>query len=119
MTTIFERVETALNTLAPVPNAMGRMIMASGDLPDTYLAYSVIDSSPDQHFDDQEASRDHLVQVTIYSRAGLVNIPNVDGAMTAAGFTKGNFRQLPRDAQSGHYGLAKDYHYYEEEIDNV
>jgi hypothetical protein len=115
MTTIFERVEAALNTLAPVPNAMGRMLMDSG-LPDQFLVYNLIDSAPDLHFDDQEASRDHLVQVTIFSRSNLVNLPDVDGAMKAAGFTLGNYRQLPRDAQSGHYGLAKDYHFYEEEI---
>jgi len=114
MTTIFERVETALNTLLPIPNAMDRMLTASGDLPDKYLTYSLIDSPSELHADDHEIGRSYQVQVTIYSRDGLASLPNVDGAMTAAGFTKGNWRQLPRDAQSGHYGLAKDYNYYEE-----
>ena len=115
MTTIFERVKTALDTLAPVSNAMGRMLTAGGGvLPDTFLVYSLITGNPALHLDDQEAAREYTVQVTIFSRAGLVSLPNVDGAMIAAGFTRGAERPLPLDIQSGHYGLAKDYHYYEE-----
>ena len=115
MTTIFERVETALGQITSVPHAMDRMLTASGAaLPDKFMVYSVITSTPESHYEDAEAARDYTVQVSIYSRAGLVSLPDVDAVMVAAGFTKGNFRQIPRDAQSGHYGLAKDYHYYEE-----
>jgi hypothetical protein len=114
MTTIFARVATALATLTPLPFAMGRMLMTSGDLPDQYLTYQLVTANPALHLEDREAARAYTIQVSIFSRAGLAVLPDVDGAMTAAGFTKGNWRELPQDAQSKHYHLAKDYHFYDE-----
>jgi hypothetical protein len=110
MTTIFERVESALDTLAPIPYAAAPY-KSTAALPDTYLAYQLIDGSPEQSADDAETERSYLVQVSIYSRGGLVSLPDVDTAMTAAGFEKSNERQLPQDQATGHYGLAKDYVY--------
>lgn len=113
MTTIFERVTTALNTLSPaVPFALAPY-KSTGVLPDQYIAYQLIDSSPEQAADNAEAERSHLVQISIWSKSGLVSLPNVDAVMLAAGFQKGPFRQLPQDAETGHYGLAKDYLYLE------
>lgn len=116
MTTIFERAETALNTLSGITNAMERMLMASGDLPDIFLTYSLVSSTPVFHLNNTEAGRNYVVQVSIFSRAGLVTLPNVDAAMLAAGFRRANERALPRDTQSGHYHLAKDFNFYEETI---
>ena len=116
MTTIFERAETALNTLTTITNAMDRMLMASGDLPDIFMTYSLVSSTPVLHFNNTESGRNYVVQVSIFSRAGLVSLPNVDAAMLAAGFRRADERTLPRDAQSGHYHLAKDFTYYEETI---
>lgn len=111
MTTIFERVNTALSTINPaVPFAMAPY-KSSTTLPDTYLAYQLIDGSPEQAADDAETERSYLVQVSIFSRGGLVTLPDVDTAMTAAGFEKSTERQLPQDQATGHYGLAKDYVY--------
>jgi hypothetical protein len=113
VTTIFERVESALATLSPaVPFALAPY-KSSGTLPDQYIAHQLIDSPPEQHADNAEVTRSYLVQVTVWSVTGLVALPNVDAAMLAAGFMKGNFRQLPQDPQTGHYGLAKDYVYKE------
>lgn len=116
MTTIFERAETALNTLSGITNAMERMLMASGDLPDIFLTYALVSSTPVLHLNDIEAGRNYVVQVSIFSRAGLVSLPNVDAAMLTAGFRRGDERALPRDTQSGHYHLAKDFNFYEETI---
>lgn len=110
MTTIFERVNDALETLTPaVPFAMAPYKGAT--LPDTYIVYQLIDSRPEQHADDMEIEHVCLVQVSIYSRSGLVSLPDVDGAMIAAGFQKHSERQLSQDRETGHYGLAKDYAY--------
>jgi hypothetical protein len=112
MTTIFERVTTALNTLSPaVPFALAPYEGAT--LPDTFIAFQLIDSPPEDHADNVEIARSYLVQVSIYSKTGLVSLPNVDAAMVAAGFAKGPMRQLPKDQATGHYGLAKDYVYLE------
>jgi hypothetical protein len=114
MTSIFARVASALATISPsVPYAQAPYLSADGSLPDTYLAFQLITSPPAQHADDAETQRAYLVQVSIYSRSGLESLPDVDGAMSAAGFQKGDFRNLPKDSESGHFGLAKDYHYLE------
>lgn len=109
MTTIFERVDDALTTLAPVPYSMAPYKGAT--LPDTYIVFQQVVSVPEQHADDAETERSYTIQVTIWDRSGLVSLPNVDGAMSAAGFYKSAQRQLPQDPDTGHYGLATDYVY--------
>ena len=113
MTTIFERVTTALTALSPaVPFALAPY-ETTGDLPDTYLAFQLISGNAEQHADNVETQRSYLVQVSIFSRNGLVSLPDVNSVMLAAGFEKNTERQLPKDAQSGHFGLAKDFTYLE------
>ncbi|MGA2488783.1 MAG: hypothetical protein ABSF99_01155 [Anaerolineales bacterium] len=109
MTTIFEATATALATLH-IPYGMNNYL-STGELPDQYIVYTVVTGVPAQHADNAETKRTYRVQVTIYSRGGLVSIPDVDAAMLAAGFTKGPERQLPGDPETGHYSLAKDYFY--------
>jgi hypothetical protein len=113
MTTIFERVETALGTINPaVPFAMAPY-KSSGDLPDQYMAYQMIAGEPEQHADDSETERSYIIQVSVFSHSGLASLPGVDAAMLAAGFEKSSSRSLPQDAGTGHYGLALDYVYLE------
>lgn len=113
MTTIFERVNTALTSLSPaVPYALGQYLTANGaDLPDTFITYIEVSGIPEAHADNAETHRTYRVQVSIYARAGLVSLPNVNAAMLAQGFTKGPERQLPYDKETRHFGLAKDYIY--------
>jgi peptidase E len=112
MTTIFERVKSAMDTLSPaVAHSLAPYKAAT--LPDTYIVYQLIDGSPEQHADNAETQRTYMMQVTTWSKAGLVNLPNVKAAMTAAGFQKSGERQLPQDQETGHYGLATDYVYLE------
>lgn len=109
MTTIFERTDDAIATLS-VPYAMAPY---KGTLPDTYIVYQLVTSPAVQHADDAEKHRSYTVQVTVWDVNGLVNLPNVDNAMSAAGFMKSDQRQLPQDTDTGHYGLATDYVYLE------
>jgi hypothetical protein len=111
MTMIFERVKTALNTITPAVPHKVAPYKATGELPDQYLAYQLITGTPEQHADDEEKERSYSIQISIFSRGGLVALPDVDTAMIAAGFQKGPERQLPQDRETGHYGLAKDYSY--------
>jgi len=108
MTTIFERTATALATLS-LPFGHNTYHSADATIPDEYLVYQLISGVGQQHADDEEKSRTHRIQVTIYSKAGLASLPDVDGAMQAAGFTLGPERELPQDIQTGHFILAKDY----------
>lgn len=111
MTTIYDRVNTALATLSPaVPFAMNVLM---GTLPDIYITYSVISGVPAQHAENSETARTYRVQVNVMSRTDLVNLPNVNAAMLSNKFTRGPERELPKDSSSDHFGLAKDYFYLE------
>lgn len=109
MTTIFEKVAVALETLG-VPFAQNTYLTASGEeLPTEYLVYQLISAPAQQHADDEETLRTFRMQVSAYSTDGLTSLPDVDGAMKSAGFQKGPVRELPYDHDTGYFGLATDY----------
>ncbi len=113
MTTIWERVKSALTPLG-LPLAANTYIVESGtSLPDTYIVYQMISSPPLQHADDGEVSRRRTMQVTFWSRAGLNSVPDIAGAMIVAGFTHGPDTEQPFSLQSRHYGLAMEFSYLE------
>jgi len=112
MTSIFALTETALGTISPAV-AFSLAPYKAATLPDVYIAHQLIFSPPEQHADDAETMRSYTVQVTVWSRSGLNSLPNVNAAMTAAGFLKSDERQLPQDDETGHYGLAMDFVYLE------
>jgi len=116
MPTIFERVNTALDSLSPaVPFAMEiYQQTGSAALPTQYITYQLITGTPQAHADNSETHRAYRVQVNLMSASGLVSLPDVNTAMLTQGFTKGPERQLPKDQQTGHYILAKDFFYLEE-----
>jgi hypothetical protein len=115
VTTIYQRVRDALGTLNPVvPFALKPYLTANGTpLPDTFIDFQLIDSAPEQHADNAETERSYQVQVSVWDTTGLAALPNVDGVMSAAGFKKSDQRQLTKDPGTGHYGLATDYIYLE------
>jgi hypothetical protein len=109
MTTIFERVDAALTTLN-VPFAVQHYRTTTGQaLPDPHITYALVSSAGRQHADDDETARMSRIQVNVWSRSGLVNLPDIDGAMRAAGFRAAGKRQLPDDPDDGWFGLAQDY----------
>jgi hypothetical protein len=111
MATIFERVETALGTISPaVPFALAPY---KDTLPDAYITHQLLPSSAAQHADNVESERLFTVQISMWSKAGIPSESSVDTAMLAAGFQKGDIRQLPQDQQTDHYGLAIEYVYLE------
>lgn len=115
MTTIYELAQTALETLT-VPVANQVYIPATGsDLPDLYLVWFLVSAPAAQNADDSETLRTYRVQVSIYNRAGLLSLPDVDGAMIAAGFARAAKFQLPYNRETRHYGLALDFTYLEEQ----
>lgn len=111
--TIWERIAAALSGLT-VPVCAGAWTGTTKTIPATYVVYSLVVSVPEAHADDREALRSYQVQVSVYSRAGLVGLPDIDSAMIAAGFVPGAQRELPFDQQTRHYGIALEYEYLED-----
>lgn len=106
---IFARTALALATLG-IPYGAGKYIPESGEvLSDLYLTYILVSSVATQAADNRETERKQRVQITAWSRDDLSMLPDIAGAMVAAGFTRGEERQLPRDPDTGHVGLAMDF----------
>lgn len=105
---IYTDIESALSTLS-LPMAASAFRAAGGTLPDLFLVYTLVAATPEQHADNGETARRHLVQVSVYNRSGLGNLPDVIGAMQAAGFVFSRATELPFDEQTGFYGLALDF----------
>jgi hypothetical protein len=113
--TIWERVYTALSGLGK-PLAASVYIPESGEeLPDSYLVYFMVDNPAELHADNAEKLRQYRVQVSYYSRSGLVSMPDIEGAMTVAGFTRLPGRELPYNPDTRHFGIALDFAYLDEE----
>jgi hypothetical protein len=114
-TSIWARTKTALTGLG-VPIAANRYLVSTGQqLPDQYIIYQLISSPPELYADNVEKYRSYRMQVTIWDRSGLANLPDIAGSMVAAGFGRGPFRELPYVESTRHYGLAYDFFYLEEE----
>lgn len=108
--TIWERVETALSDLNI---SVAANTYTGSTLPDQFAVYQLISDPAIQHADDRETMTRYRVQVTVYSRGGLADLPDVRGAMLAAGFTRGPSRELPFNRDTRHYSLAMDFFYTE------
>jgi hypothetical protein len=112
---IWSITATALATLTPLPVSEGQKLIASGAaLPDEFATYFLVTAASVLDADDVEKLRCYTIQVSYFNRLGLGAVPDIDGAMVAAGFTRGPSRELPYDQVTRHYGLALDYNYYEE-----
>lgn len=117
MTTIWERLSSALTPLG-LPLAANVMLAATGSpLPNQYLVYFDISSPPLQHADDLEKSMLHHIQVSYYSRTGFTgtSLTALFAAMKAAGFTKGPMRELPYNPDGRFFGLCLEFYFLEEE----
>lgn len=109
--TVWELVDLTLSGIG-VPYAANSMVLATGNnLPDVFIVYQMISSPPVMHAEDIEMLRYYRIQVSIYSRNGLANLPNVTARMVAAGFTRGPITELPYNGDTGHFGLAYEFIY--------
>ncbi len=115
MTTIWERTYSALVGLG-VPLAANRYLVETLDqLPDQFIVYSLISAPPEQHADNVEKSRTYRMQINVWNRNGLVGLPDIAGAMVAAGFGRGPIRELPYVESTRHYGLVYEFLFLDEE----
>jgi hypothetical protein len=117
MTTIWERLTTALTSLG-LPMAASVWIPANDtDIPAQYLVYMEISGVGQQFSDNLEKNRLHHIQISYYSRNGFsgANLTALNGAMQTAGFTKGPTHDLPYNSDSRLFGLALEFNFLEEE----
>lgn len=115
MMDIWSAAKTALTGLA-LPMAANQYLVATGaDLPDAFLVYQLVTDPPAQAADDTETLRSYTMQVTYYSRTGLAGMPDIEGAMIAAHWTRSAGRELPYNSDTRHYGYAFDFNLLAEE----
>ena len=111
--TIWSRTLSALSGLG-VPVENNRLVSQTGEaLPDRYITFQVISTVPEGHVDDHEVLRNHLVQLNLWSKDGFESFPDVEAAMTAAGFLFQSERDMDY-TETGHYGQSKDFLFMEE-----
>ena len=115
MMNIWEATKTALTGLG-LPMAANQMMVATGaDYPDAFLVYQLIASPSAQHANNLESLRRYRMQVSYFARSGLSSLPDIDGAMTAAGFTRFAGHELAYNQETRHYGLALEFYFLDEE----
>ena len=79
MTTIFEQVETALGTISPAVSFASAPY--KGTLPDAYITHQLINSSPEQHADNEETERSYTIQLNFWDKANIPSTASADAAM--------------------------------------
>jgi hypothetical protein len=86
--------------------------------PATLVTYLVQDQTDRSHADNLPTSTTTSVQVAIYSRSPAI-VQQADGllraAMIPAGFLRAGGRNVPLDADTGHYGYISTYNFYDSE----
>lgn len=114
--TIWERILAALTGIGWKKAANVYLPASGADYPDEFLVYSLVTSPAEQHADDEEILRSYHVQISLYSRFGLVALPDIKTPLKAAGFVPADMRELERNANTGHFGLAMDFVFTESEV---
>ncbi len=105
----YELTATAMATLGvPYAADVNRDDIAD-PLPELYIVYSEISAIPQQSADDDETERFYRMQISVYNRAGLINLPDTDTAMQAVGFRFAGNTHLPYNDETLHYGVAREY----------
>lgn len=109
MIDVWELTRLALVGLGWPLNADQYLVATSTPLPDQYLVYQLISSPAEQFADNVEKQRSYRMQVSAYSRTGFAALPDIAGAMVAAGWTPGPIRSLPYNPSTRHYGLVMEF----------
>ncbi len=113
--TIWERTKAALTGLGVQMAANVLLVTSGSDYPDLYLVYMLISAPSEQFADNKETVRSYRMQVSVYSRTGLVSLPDVNSAMVAAGFARSTMTELPFNQVTKFYGLALEFIFVESE----
>lgn len=117
MTDVYSKTNETLQGLGYPVREQGSYA-ATDTLPETFATYLVIDQTDRSHADNQPASMTSSVQVALYSRRPAI-VQQADQALRAAmipaGFLRAGGRNMPLDADTGHYGYVSTYNFYDSE----
>lgn len=117
MSTIWERLDSALTPLGLPFGANGWMPATGVNIPAQYLVYFEIAGVGKQFADNLEKIRLHHIQISYYSNTGIsaANIAALNGAMQTAGFIKGPTNDLPYNSDDRMFGWLSEWNFLEEE----
>ena len=117
MTTIWERVFSALTPLGWPISQDVRLAADGADIPDQYLVYTLITGVGQEFADNQEENLLHHVQVSWFSKNAFsgASLTALLGAMKTAGFTKGPITSMPYNNNARLFCLALEFYFLEEE----
>lgn len=105
----YELTETALSGLG-LPYAADANRSALGTpLPDLFVVYKQVSGLAAQFADDLDTERFFRMQLSVFSRDGLVGLPDTDNAMESVGFVFSRATEIPFTRETGHYGQAREY----------
>ena len=102
-----EHVLTAFESENNIPFRFERFDCDLSQLPDTFLTYFLVSDPPTAHYDNNEASHEVRVQVSLFYRdISVINtLPDkIIKAFTATGFKRAGCGRMPYQQNTGHYG---------------
>lgn len=117
MTNVYEKTYTTLQAIGYPVREQGSFA-STETLPETFVAYQVLDQRDRSHADGRPTSMTSSVQVALYSRRPAL-VQQADATLRAvmipAGFLRAGGRNLPLDAETRHYGYVTTYNFYDSE----
>lgn len=113
-----EAVLSALSEGIGVPYCFERYVPPKGEtqLPDTFMAYFLVDDLTETAADNRARTHQPRVQVSLFyrdTRQATVLPGEITKAFLQAGFGVGNAGPIPYQTDTGHYGWRRDFYYYE------
>lgn len=88
----------------------------TGQLPDQFIVYFLVDDEGKTWADGVETSHEPRMQVSFYTRkkSDMLTVPDeIEQAIVAAGFTRGPVGHIPYQPDTGNYGWRRDFYFYE------
>jgi hypothetical protein len=115
LTDVYTHVFTTLSTLGYSVREQGTYGQDEV-LPETHITYNIADQDDISHADNRPTATMTRIQVALYSKdPAIVQQANktLKDLLLPAGFLRAGGRNLPFDADTGHYGYISTYNFYD------
>jgi hypothetical protein len=109
----YELTKTALDTLTGWQYAANAFLSDEANpLPDEYIVSKMVSNPVVQNADNEAKLRFVRMQLSIFKKDGLIDLPDTDTAMKAQGFSVSDETELPFNDKTRHFGIAREYTIY-------